>query len=163
MPEFIVAPIGEAQLPDAYPLVRAFAPEVNYERWLQYARTTQADGGILGLFGEDGNLFGLLTYRHAETLQHGGVVLVDNFVTFELSRSAPGRRALCEAAEALARERGCTAVELITGSRGYADGTSTKAQGWGLLGHQLTGVVFRKAVGAAGSGAAGADRRRSAG
>jgi hypothetical protein len=162
MPDFTVAPIGEAQLPDAYPLVRAFAPQVSYERWVEYARTTRADGGILGLFGADDSLFGLLTYRRAQTLQHGSVVFVDNFVTFELSRSAPGRRALCEAAEALARERGCTAVELLIGSRGYADGSSSKAQGWNLLGHQLTGVVFRKEIGAAGSSASGAAVAREA-
>lgn len=162
MPDFTVSQIGEAQLPDAYPLVRAFAPQVSYERWMEYARTTQESGGILGLFGADDNLFGLLTYRHAGTLQHGCVMLVDNFVTFELSRAAPGRRALCEAAEALARERGCAAVELIIGSRGYADGASTKAQGWSLLGHQLTGVVFRKEIGAARSGAPDAAVARGA-
>lgn len=144
MPQFTVSSLGEARLADAYPLVRTFAPHVSFERWMEYARSTHEHGGLLGLYGADDALFGVLTYRCIHTLQHDCVMLVDNFVTFELSRSAPGRKALCEAAEAIAEQSGCTAIELVIGSRGYADGNSTKAQGWAALGHQLTGVVFRK-------------------
>lgn len=143
-PQFTVAPVGLCRLADAYPLVRTFAPHVSLERWIAYATAMHERGGLLGLYGGSEAMFGLLSYQFALTLQHGRSMLIDNFVTFELSQSAPGRRALCEAAEALAMKNGCAAIELAIGSRGYADGDSAKARGWRAIGLELTGVVFRK-------------------
>ena len=96
------------------------------------------------LKGPQSTLFGLLTYRNEESLRHGRIFVVDNFLTFELNRAAPGRQALCEAAEALARKQGCNAIELRLDSRGYAIDASAKARSWLNLGHRLEAVVFTK-------------------
>ena len=144
MPIFSVVDIDEKLFDAAYPLVRAVAPEVSAEQWLVYARKVRMRGGLLGLIGAENALFGLLTYRNEENLRRGRIFYVDNFVTFELNRAAPGRKALCEAAEALARKMGCTAIEIRQDSRGSADGGTTRTQGWSNLGHSLDAVLFTK-------------------
>ena len=148
MPIFSVVDIDEKLFDAAYPLVRAVAPEVSAEHWLVYARKVRMRGGLLGLIGAENALFGLLTYRNVESLRRGRIFYVDNFVTFELNRAAPGRKALCEAAEALARKQGCAAVEIRLDSRGYGDGGTAKSQGWLRLGHSLEALVFTKLLAA---------------
>jgi len=61
-----------------------------------------------------------------------------------LSRAAPGRAILLEAAEKLARDLGCTGLELRLSARGFADGCSARAQGWTSLGLSLDSVIFVK-------------------
>jgi hypothetical protein len=146
MPLYSVVDIGENALDSVYPLVRTMAPEVSLEQWLDYARMAQRRGGLLGLFGPDGALFGFLAWRKETTLRRGTVLHVDKFVTFELSRAGDGRRALCEAAEALARREKCSAIDLRLGSRGYAGDAADKADGWTSLGHSLGGVIFTKSL-----------------
>ena len=153
MPLYSVVDIGENALESVYPLVRMMAPEVSLEQWLDYARMTQSRGGLLGLFGPDGSLFGFLAWRKETTLRRGTVLHVDKFATFELSRAGDGRRALCDAAEALARRENCTAVDLRLAGRGYADMATSKADGWTSLGHNLGSVIFTKPLApAAGQG-----------
>lgn len=144
MPQFTVVDMAEEQFEAAYPLVRSIAPGVCFDRWLDYARDARRKGGLLGLTVDGGGLFGLLIHRKEKSLRRGWVLYIDHCVTFEFNRAAPGRRALCEAAEALALELGCSALEYRLGSRGYADGGSAKAQGWASLGHSLDSVVFTK-------------------
>ena len=150
MPIFSVVDMDENAFAAAYPLVRTVAPEVSAEQWSDYARKVRLRGGLLGLIGPKGALFGLLTYRNEESLRHGRIFHIDNFMTFELNRAAPGRQALCEGAEALARKHGCTRIEIRLDGRGYADGGATKAQGWLNLGHGLDAVVFAKSLEAGG-------------
>ena len=141
-----VVDIDEKLFDAAYPLIRTIAPEVSAEEWSDYAGKVRLCGGLLGLLGPDGTLFGIMTYRVEESLRRGQCLLIGDFVTFELNRAAPGRRALCSAAEALAREKGCTAIELRLDSRGYVDHSTVKAQGWASLGHSLDTVVFVKSL-----------------
>ena len=144
MPIFSVVDIDEKLFNAAYPLVRTVAPGVSAQQWSVYAHKVRMRGGLLGLIGAEDALFGLLTYRNEETLRHGRIFQVDNFVTFELNRAAPGRRALCNAAEALALKQGCAAIEIRLDSGGFADGGTAKSEGWLNLGHRLAAVVFTK-------------------
>ena len=48
------------------------------------------------------------------------------------------------AAEDLARDHGCTSLELRIGSRGLVEEHSRKAQGWTSMGMALDSVVFVK-------------------
>jgi hypothetical protein len=143
-PQFYVDELkpGEADL--AFPLVRAIAPEVTLESWLDYVRRRSMQGGLLGVFGADGELSGLLSYRLGQRLRHGTVLALEDFVTFELSQAAPGRRALLAAAEELARSLGCRGLELRIGKRGLADDGTPKAAGWTSLGLDLDSVIFVK-------------------
>ena len=162
MPIFSVVDIDEKAFAAAYPLVRTAAPDVSAEQWSAYAHKVRMRGGLLGLMGPQSTLFGLLTYRNEVSLCHGRIFVVDNFLTFELNRAAPGRRALYDAAEALARMQGCKAIELRLDSRGYAIDASAKARGWLNLGHSLEAVVFTKILDAVSATDGGEVRLRAA-
>lgn len=49
-------------------------------------------------------------------------------------------------AEKLARQLGCTGIEVRVGGRGMADPDSAKASGWLALGMTLESVVFVKSL-----------------
>ena len=89
-------------------------------------------------------IVGVLSYRLGERMRHGLVLALDDFVTFELSQSAPGRASLLEAAEKLGRDLGCTGLELRIGAKGLADPKAPKAQGWAALGLELDSIVLVK-------------------
>lgn len=143
-PQFYVDALDLSEADVAFPLVRAIAPEVSLEKWRDYVERRCREGGLIGLFGDGGALTGMFSYRFGERLRHGRVLALDDFVSFELSRAAPGRAALMAAAEDLARSLGCTGVEVPIGSRGVADAASPKASGWLALGLALDSVVFVK-------------------
>lgn len=143
-PQFYVDELKPSEAGLAFPLVRAIAPEVTMETWLDYVRRRSMQGGLLGLFGADGELSGLLSYRLGQRLRHGTVLALEDFVTFELSKAAPGRRALLAAAEELGRQLGCTGMELRVAKRGLADDGTPKAAGWISLGLDLDSVILAK-------------------
>jgi hypothetical protein len=143
-PQFYVGALEPVLADAAYPLVRSIAPEVSLEDWLDYVERRCREGGIMGLFADNGGLIGLFSYRFGERLRHGRVLALDDFVTFELSQAAPGRAALMAAAENLARSLGCTGLEVRVGSRGFPDPGSGKASGWLGLGLALDSVIFVK-------------------
>lgn len=146
MPIFSVVDIDEKLLEAAYALVRTVMPDVSAIQWRDYASDARSRGGLLGLVGPQGNLFGFLTYRDEHSLRHGKTLHIDQFVTFELSRLAPGRRILYGAAESLALSRGCKAIELRLGKFGIAHGAVSKAQYWFDLGCSLDSMVFGKSL-----------------
>ena len=49
-------------------------------------------------------------------------------------------------AEKLARQMGCTGIEVRIGARGLADSDSAKADGWAALDMTLESVVFTKSL-----------------
>ena len=140
-PQLYVDELGLARAGDAYPLIRSIAPSISFEDWLDYAERRCRQGGLMGLFGQSGELTGLFSYRLGERLG-GRVLALDDFVTFELSRAAPGRTALIAAAEGLGRSLGCYGLEVRVGSRGIADADAPRATGWLSIGMTLDSVVF---------------------
>lgn len=143
-PQFYVNALSPAQADLAYPLIRAVAPEISADGWHDYVQRRYRSGGLLGLSDSRGEIVGVLSYRLGERMRHGLVMALDDFFTFELSQAAPGRRTLLEGAEALARDLGCTGLELRLASRGFADEHSSKAHGWTSLGLSLDSVVLVK-------------------
>lgn len=143
-PQFYADALVPAHADAAYPLVRAIAPEVTLEEWLDYVVRRCREGGLMGLFCNDDTLVGLFSYRFGERLRHGRVLALDDFVTFELSQAAPARAVLMTAAVNLARSLGCTGLEVRVGSRGIADPKSARASGWLALGVELDSVIFVK-------------------
>lgn len=148
-PQFCVDELKASEADAAFPLIRAIAPEVTLDDWRDYVRRRSMQGGLLGLFGADGEATGLVSYRLGERLRHGTVLALDDFVTFELSQNAPGRRALLSAAEDLARQLGCTGIELRIGAKGIADAGMPKVRGWISLGLDLDSVIFATTLGKA--------------
>jgi hypothetical protein len=145
-PQFYVDALKLEGADLAFPLVRAIAPEVSLDEWLDYVERRCREGGLMGVFGADDVLTGLFSYGFGERLRHGRVLTLDDFVSFELSQAAPGRSALMAAAEELARSLGCTGLEVRVGSHGFADAHSHKATGWLSLGLALNSVIFVKSL-----------------
>ena len=148
-PQFYVDAVTPAQADSAYPLIRAIAPEVTVEGWRDYVQRRYRMGGLLGLHSATDGIVGLLSYRLGERMRHGLVLALDDFVTFELSQAAPGRKALLAAAERLALDLGCTGLELRLSARGFAEMDGARAQGWTSLGLSLDSVIFVKPLSAA--------------
>lgn len=107
MLQLIVRELDERDLPAAWPLVRGEAAVPDYAQWVSLARSVIAGGGrVLGVEAEDGVLHGVALYAPAAEVGAGRMLEVATLATFELSRRAPVRRALCEALVRLACEAG---------------------------------------------------------
>ena len=71
---------------------------------------------------------------------------VDLFVAFELSRTAPARKALCEGLQTLAKGLGCSTVLYTLDSRGLPKDTQNKVDSWLKLGSTIEGVQLSQAA-----------------
>lgn len=141
-----VSELEESELLSAFALVHALTPGVSLERWLDHARAARTRGGILALRGEEGALFGLLSYCERDCLRTGRTLLVENLIVFELSSASPGRKALLEAVEAVAQACGCAALRLAVG-KGSAEVVAMKSQSWARHGFEADHVVLTKLLG----------------
>ena len=141
---FTVTHLPEARFHEALPLVRMAAPFTTAQSWREFVRTLFAGtGGILAAIAADGRPHGIAAYWRDQTLFHGTVLRVEPLVTFEVSRNAPARAALCEALEDLARAKACKAIIISTASRGYAE-EGRKMAGWRSLGFEMAAVDLVK-------------------
>jgi hypothetical protein len=130
MPELSVLQLSECQLAHAFPLVRA-AARVTSDRWEAFGRELiAAGGGILAIQADDGCLHGLAAFRRCETLRHDVSLQVEILVAFELSRSAPVRRALCEAIREHAKARRCHSIVYTMAAHSHADAASLRRMSW---------------------------------
>lgn len=113
-----VAEMTPGEGDSAYALVRMLDPGIAPACWSAFVEARRADGGILLLRAIDGPALGLASWREVEDAEEGSLLLVENFVTLELSAAAPGRRLLAGAIETLARERGCCGIRGTPGGPG---------------------------------------------
>ncbi|WP_448203693.1 hypothetical protein [Azospirillum sp. sgz302134] len=124
---FIAKPLGQRQIDQAYPLVRAIAPDLAVEQWRAFAAaligsvdtpapsadTMPADTkptGIMTVQNARGYLHGLFSYAIEEHLRHGRILAVENFVVLDLFDATGPAEALLHAMDVLARGLGCTAI-----------------------------------------------------
>ncbi|AWJ88579.1 hypothetical protein Sp245p_01680 [Azospirillum baldaniorum] len=130
---FIAKPLGQRQIDQAYPLVRAIFPDLPVEQWRAFAAaligpvdTPATPTGIMTVQNARGYLHGLFSYAIAEHLRHGRILAVENFVVLDLFDMTGPAETLLHSMDRLARSHGCTAIhtslpELLageTGSRG---------------------------------------------
>ena len=145
MSQFTVIHLQRDRLDEALPLVRMAAPTATADQWRKFVGWLgRNDGGVLAAFAGDGRPHGIAAFRTEESLSLGRALHVEPMVTFELSRSAPARTALCQALELLAVARKCDNLVIVTGSRGYINAHCQKAAGWADLGLNITSVALTK-------------------
>jgi len=132
MSYFSVIRIGQDEAGDAYALIRTLAPEVPSDLWEAFMATCAEPGGLIGLDLPGAGLFGIASYRIEDCVRLGRTMLVDNFWTMELSRSAPGRALLATALETTAASHGCRTVRQVLACGGPG------ADGDGSLRNHLT-------------------------
>lgn len=120
MLHFTVRQLTREQLASAWPLVRAAGAALDLDRWLKAGRRLLGKGGgILAVATDEGTLHGVATFEPVEEAAAGKVLRVDTLVTFEFSRRAPVRTALCDALEKLGAALGCDAVAVNVANCGF--------------------------------------------
>jgi len=144
MADFTIAHLESGTLEEAWPLVRAAAPELSLPAWQHFAeQLIGGGGGVLAARSVDGGLHGLATYRVEHCLHSGLTLKVDTLIAFDLHHRAPVRRALIQALAAAGRAFGCASLVVRIASRGYADG-GEKSAAWRALGLSLESVLFAR-------------------
>jgi len=148
LPQLTVRELGNCDLPAAWPLVRTAAPSLGADRWKSYAEALIGrGGGVIGVSGEDGGLYGVATYEAADNLRAGRVLRVGTLVTMELTRRSPVRRVLCNALDRLAPALQCEAIAISIPKRSFAARMTRNVNGVAGPGSELEEVVFMKRIG----------------
>ncbi|HYD67496.1 hypothetical protein [Azospirillum sp.] len=143
------------QIDQAYPLVRAIAPDLPVERWRSFATALTgasappgAPAGIMTVQNDRGYIHGLFSYAVKEDLRFGRILSVDNFVVLDLFNVSDAASSLLQTMEDLGRTLHCTAIH--TNLRECYAGTP--AHGHPMLGffrdegHDVDGVRLCKAL-----------------
>jgi len=120
MAQFTIEYLTKVQLPEAWPVVSMAHSHANADWWVaEGSALVERGGGILAARAPDGTIHGIATYEVARKPLLGRVLSVDTFITFELSRRAPARHALCEALELLGNVFDCRSIVLPLPSKGH--------------------------------------------
>lgn len=127
---FTIDHLSASDLADAWPIVRMSLAHADGAWWLcEAGDLLQRGGGVLAAHAPDGSIHGIATYEPVVKPRAGKVLAVDRLIAFELSRSAPCRRALCDAIELLAPALGCNGVALAVPAKGYLQHRSSQIYG----------------------------------
>ncbi len=123
MPQLKIRPLSAERVTQAFPLIQTALPEVTLAAWRDYAaalmsgthargdaRGDAREGGILAVTDGRNYIAGLCSYRVVPDLVHGRLLDTGHFLAFDMLDRRPVAEALAAALEALARERGCSAV-----------------------------------------------------
>ena len=117
-----VRPLAAEQIPQAYPLILLFDPEVSQEQWSAYAShlLNGANGSrahnILTVQTTNGYIYGLSVHWCRRDLWRGSVLEIENFAVIDMAHGRAIASFLLEALEELSRECGCSclSIKLIT-------------------------------------------------
>ncbi|MBK3776064.1 hypothetical protein JJL56_07930 [Azospirillum sp. YIM DDC1] len=114
---FIAKPLGQRQIDQAYPLVRAIFPDLPVEQWRAFAAaligpvdTPATPTGIMTVQNARGYLHGLFSYAIAAHLCHGRILAVENFVVLDLFDMTGPAETLLQSMDRLARSHDCAAI-----------------------------------------------------
>ncbi len=119
MTQLKTRPLNAERVIQAFPLIQAALPGVTLAAWCDFAaalmsggggRGDAREGGILAVTDGRDTIVGLCSYRLVPDLVHGRLLDAGHFLALDLFDRRPAAEALAAALEALARERGCTAV-----------------------------------------------------
>lgn len=117
---FVIEHLSDGQLADAWPVVQQARSHANADWWSsEAAALIERGGGVLAARAPDGTIHGVASYQVARKALLGRVLAVDMLITFELSRKAPARKALCEALELLASAFDCRSIVLPLPSKSH--------------------------------------------
>jgi hypothetical protein len=122
MAQFTIEHLSEDVLLHAWPIVRMSHSLANPGWWVSEATALiERGGGILAARAPDGTIHGVATYEVAKKALLGRVLAVDTLITFELSRRAPARRALCDALDLLGHAFDCRNIVLPLPSKRHVE------------------------------------------
>ena len=109
-------PLGLDGIDQAYPIVHTLLPALAMDDWRRYAHTLIAEpdpvrGVMTAQHG--GYIRGLFCHWPDRSLQHGDMLIVDNFTVMDLFNPEGATRALVQAMEAMAAQHGCGAIHTL--------------------------------------------------
>ena len=113
-----VRPLAAEQIPQVYPLVLLFDPDLSEEQWTGYAsRLLNGTNGchahsILTVQTQKGYIYGLSVYWMRPDLQRGFILEIENFAVIDMAHGRTIARFLLQALEDLGRESGCSCVSI---------------------------------------------------
>ena len=126
---YVAKPLIYRQIDQAFPVVQTIAPDLDVERWRDFAaavlsvhelesedRRTGRMGaaprprGIMTVQNARGYIHGLFSYTVEEHLRHGRVLAVENFIVLDLFDMAGAADKLLNAMDSVAEGLGCTAI-----------------------------------------------------
>lgn len=117
MPQgFTVRELTPDAIPQALPLLRATWPEVELPGWSRFVDAFRANlyaqAEITAMFDSQGGLCGLFAARVEHDFRDVRTLAIPLFTAIDVVNSLAPARALIEAAEAMARDRGCSGLEI---------------------------------------------------
>lgn len=152
---YVVKPLGEGQVLQAYPLVQSAVPHLTLEHWMGYAEALcggrQAGIGSTGVMSAqnpDGYIYGIYCHEVETDIQQGRVLKVSNLVTAHLYDSAGIMDRMIDSMIDKARDSDCVAVQVDLpeeAGRGPqpVDGTVSMLRG---AGYRLASVALCRPV-----------------
>jgi hypothetical protein len=111
MVQFEIEHLSANQLMEAWPIVRMSDTYAHADWWArEAAELIDRGGGVLAVRVPGGDIQGVATYEVVKKALLGRVLAVGALITFELSRRAPARRALCDAIDQLGTAFDCRSL-----------------------------------------------------
>src|SRR3954462_15845901 len=126
---YVAKPLIRRQIDQAFPVVQTIAPDLDVERWRDFAAAVLAvqelefevrstgrleaaphPRGIMTVQNARGYIHGLFSYTVEEHLRHGRVLAAENFIVLDLFDMAGAADELLNAMDSVAEGLGCTAI-----------------------------------------------------
>ena len=122
MPQaFTVRELAPDTIPQALPLLRATWPEVELPGWSGFVDTFRGDlyaqAEVTAMLDPQGGLCGLFAARVEHDFRDGRTLAMPLFTAMDVGNSLAPVKALLEAAEAMARDHGCSGLEIRLDNR----------------------------------------------
>lgn len=116
---YVVKPLGEGKVLQAYPLVQTAVPHLTLEQWLDYAKlvceaepSASPASGVMSAQNCDGYIYGIYCHEVTTDIQHGRILKVSNLITANLYDAAGIMDRMIDSMLEIARDRGCAAVHV---------------------------------------------------
>jgi hypothetical protein len=152
---YVVKPLGERQVLQAYPLVQTAVPHLTLDQWMDYAegfwgakRSPKNDTGVMSAQNPDGYIYGIYCHEVETDIQQGRVLKISNLVTANLYDSAGIMDRMIDSMINKARDSNCVAVQVDLpeeAGRGPqpVEGTVSMLRG---AGYRLASVALSKPI-----------------
>ncbi len=116
---YLVKPLGEGQVLQAYPLVQTAVPHLTLDQWLDYAkvvcedaRRTAPGSGVMSAQNAEGYIYGIYCHEVTADIQHGRILKVSNLIAANLYDAAGIMDRMIDSMLKIARDQGCAAVHV---------------------------------------------------
>lgn len=116
---YLVKPLGEGQVLQAYPLVQTAVPHLTLDQWLDYAKSVCEDErpedpgtGVMSAQNDDGYIYGIYCHEVTNDIQHGRILKVSNLIAANLYDAGGIMDRMIDSMMKIARDQGCTAVHV---------------------------------------------------